>query len=72
MRILIVEDDRDLNKIISKKLKAEGFTVEMCIRDSLWTAPFRASAAECLFIQFSERGIHHIPETRQGIRHAAQ
>lgn len=28
MRILIVEDDRDLNKIISKKLKAEGFTVE--------------------------------------------
>ncbi len=28
MRILIAEDDRDLNKIISKKLRAEGFTVE--------------------------------------------
>ncbi len=28
MRILVVEDERDLNDIIVKKLRAEGFTVE--------------------------------------------
>ncbi|MCR5785005.1 MAG: response regulator transcription factor [Eubacterium sp.] len=30
MNILIAEDDEDLNEIIVKKLKAEGFSVESC------------------------------------------
>ena len=28
MRILIAEDQRDLNKILAKKLTAEGYSVE--------------------------------------------
>lgn len=30
MRLLIAEDDRDMNEIIVKKLKAEGYTVDAC------------------------------------------
>lgn len=30
MRILVVEDERDLNRIISKKLKIEGYSVDSC------------------------------------------
>lgn len=30
MRILVVEDQRDLNKIITKRLSAEGYTVDSC------------------------------------------
>jgi len=30
MRILVAEDQKDLNKIISKRLSAEGFTVDSC------------------------------------------
>lgn len=30
MRLLIVEDEKDLNKIISKKLKADGYSVDSC------------------------------------------
>jgi len=30
MRILVVEDDRDLNRIIVKKLKLEGYSVDSC------------------------------------------
>ena len=30
MRILIAEDDRDLNKVIEKKLSAEGYAVDAC------------------------------------------
>lgn len=37
MRILIAEDDRDLNEIIVKKLRAEGYAVDNCFngRDAL-------------------------------------
>ena len=30
MRILIAEDQKDLNKILKKKLQAEGYTVDAC------------------------------------------
>lgn len=30
MRILVVEDEKNLNKLISKKLSAEGYTVDSC------------------------------------------
>lgn len=30
MRLLVVEDERDLNKIISKKLLADGYSVDSC------------------------------------------
>lgn len=30
MRVLIVEDERDLNRIIGKKLKVEGYCVDSC------------------------------------------
>lgn len=30
MRILVAEDDHDLNKIIVKKLSAEGYAVDSC------------------------------------------
>lgn len=30
MRILVVEDERDLNRIITKKLKVEGYSVDAC------------------------------------------
>ena len=30
MRILIAEDERDLNELIRKKLKSEGYTVDAC------------------------------------------
>ena len=30
MRILVVEDQKDLNKIITKRLTAEGFSVDSC------------------------------------------
>lgn len=30
MRFLVVEDQKDLNKIISKRLSAEGYTVDSC------------------------------------------
>lgn len=30
MRILVVEDEKNLNKLISKKLAAEGYTVDSC------------------------------------------
>lgn len=30
MRILVVEDERDMNRIISKKLKVEGYSVDSC------------------------------------------
>ena len=37
MRILVVEDDIDLNNIIVKKLSAEGYAVDSCFhgRDAL-------------------------------------
>lgn len=31
MRILIAEDERDLNELIQKKLKSEGYTVDACL-----------------------------------------
>lgn len=30
MRLLVVEDEKDLNRIISKKLKTEGYSVDSC------------------------------------------
>lgn len=30
MRILVVEDERDLNRVITKKLKIEGYSVDAC------------------------------------------
>lgn len=30
MRVLVVEDERDLNRIICKKLKVEGYSVDAC------------------------------------------
>lgn len=30
MRVLVVEDERDLNRIICKKLKIEGYSVDSC------------------------------------------
>ena len=30
MRILVVEDEKNLNKLISKKLTAEGYSVDSC------------------------------------------
>ena len=30
MRLLVVEDERDLNKLITKKLTAEGYSVDSC------------------------------------------
>ncbi len=30
MRILVVEDERDLNKIITKKLQSDGYSVDSC------------------------------------------
>lgn len=30
MRILIAEDQKDLNKILTKKLSAEGYSVDSC------------------------------------------
>ena len=30
MRILIAEDQKDLNKILTKKLMAEGYSVDSC------------------------------------------
>ena len=32
MRILVVEDERDLNRIITKKLKIEGYSVDSCFQ----------------------------------------
>lgn len=31
MRILLAEDERDLNRIITKKLSAEGYSVDSCL-----------------------------------------
>lgn len=30
MRILVVEDERDLNRVISKRLESEGYSVDRC------------------------------------------
>ena len=30
MRILVVEDEQDLNRILAKTLKAEGYSVDSC------------------------------------------
>ena len=30
MRVLVVEDERDLNRVICKKLKVEGYSVDAC------------------------------------------
>jgi len=32
MRILVVEDERDLNRIITKKIKIEGYSVDSCFQ----------------------------------------
>lgn len=44
MRILIAEDQKDLNKILVKKLQAEGYTVDSCF-DGEETLDFLASAS---------------------------
>lgn len=31
MRILVVEDERDLNRVISKRLESEGYSVDRCV-----------------------------------------
>ena len=30
MRILVAEDERDLNRVIEKKLTSEGYSVDVC------------------------------------------
>lgn len=30
MRVLVVEDEKDLNRVITRKLKAEGYSVDSC------------------------------------------
>lgn len=30
MRILLAEDEKDLNRVIEKKLKSEGYSVDAC------------------------------------------
>ncbi len=43
MRILVVEDERDLNRIISKRLAAAGYSVDSCY-DGLEALDYLASA----------------------------
>lgn len=43
MRILVVEDERDLNRIISKRLKDAGYTVDACF-DGLDALDYLAAA----------------------------
>ncbi len=33
MRILLAEDEKDLNMIITKKLKKDGYSVDSCFDD---------------------------------------
>ena len=38
MRILVVEDERDLNRVISKRLEKEGYCVDSCFDgEERWT-----------------------------------
>ena len=42
MRILVVEDEQDLNRILAKTLTAEGYSVDACFdgvrRWTIWRA----------------------------------
>lgn len=33
MRILVVEDERDLNRVISKRLESEGYSIRFSVKD---------------------------------------
>ena len=33
MRILVVEDERDLNRVISKRLESEGYSIRFFVKD---------------------------------------
>ena len=45
MRILVVEDEQDLNNVICNKLRASGYSVDSCLNgEDAW-----AGTTECLW-----------------------
>lgn len=50
MRILVVEDERDLNRIITKKLKAEGYGADACFDGEEALAYLRAASYDAVIM----------------------
>ena len=40
MRVLVVEDEKDLNRVITRKLKAEGYSVDVYKRQ-VWCENYK-------------------------------
>ncbi|MFR0902631.1 MAG: response regulator [Anaerovoracaceae bacterium] len=50
MRILLAEDQKDLNKIINKRLSVEGYSVDSCF-DGEEVSDFTAAASyDCIIM----------------------
>lgn len=68
MRILIAEDQKDLNRIINKRLSAEGFIVDSCF-DGEEIADFTASSSyDCIVMDImmpKKDGLTVLREMRQ-------
>lgn len=58
MRLLIVEDEKDLNRVISKRLEKEGYSVDRCFNgeealDYLATGEFDAIIMDIMMPKLS-------------------
>ena len=64
MRILVVEDERDLNRVISKRLESEGYSIRFSVKDEgigiaekkkkkIWDRFYQVDPARC-----SSDGMH--------------
>ena len=50
MRILVVEDEQDLNNVICNKLRASGYSVDSCLNgEDALTISAWAATTECLW-----------------------
>ena len=50
MRILVVEDDKSLHRIISKRLHEEGYTVDDCYDGEEGLAYAQATSYDCIIL----------------------
>ena len=68
MRILLAEDQKDLNKIINKRLSAEGYSVDSCF-DGEEVSDFTTAASyDCIIMDImmpKKDGLTVLHEMRQ-------
>ncbi len=64
MRILVAEDERDLNRVIQKKLKAEGYSVDGCFDgdEAVWYLKSASYDAAILDIMMPQKDGYQVLE----------